>query len=135
LADAIRPICSRTDFCFPSERASTKSWPPTAAHRVLIRFVQCLCVFLRKLKELRGKSYYPIRVALFYPAPKIAHNFIFACTRCDAENTPPVRLKLRATLSLTVFSRLAPLLVSTPFSFPSLFRLAQTLDVFSLLSS
>jgi hypothetical protein len=68
-------------------------------------------MLLRQLKELWGKSCNPIRVALLYPVPKIARNFVFACTRCDSENVPPVRLKLRSsTLALTFPSRLALLL-------------------------
>src|SRR5271166_5499679 len=122
----IRPICSRTDFWCHCERVSTKSRTPTATHGVLIRFVQFLCVFFRKLKELRSKSYHPIRVALFYPAPKIAHYVVFVCTRCDAQNAPPVRLKLRLllTLSSTFSLRLALLRASTRFSLSSFFCLA-----------
>src|SRR5262249_42068509 len=83
-----------------------------ATQGVFIRFVQYLCVLFRQPKELWGKSCYPIRVALFYSAPKVAHYVVFACTRCDAQNTPPVRLKLRLlpTLSLTSSLRLALLL-------------------------
>ena len=115
-------------------RVSTKSTTPTATQGVFIRFVQYLCVLFRQPKELWGKSCYPIRVTLFYSAPKIPHYVVFACTRCDAQNTPPVRLKLRLllTLSLTSSLRLALLLVSTLFSFSSFFCLAQP---FSLLLS
>ena len=88
-----------------------------AAHRVLIRFVQCLCAFFRQLKELRGKSYYPVRVALFYFAPIVAHNFVFACTGCDAKHNPPVRLKVcgrPVMLSSSVSLRLAFFLCMPP---------------------
>src|ERR1700738_3509242 len=47
-------------------------------------------------------------MALLYFVPVFAHNFVFACTRCDAEHDPPVRLKLlisgRPTLALGEWS-------------------------------
>ena len=96
------------------ERCSTERGDPAATHRGLIRFVQCLCVLFRKLEKLRGKPCDQIRVALFYPVPKMARNFVFACTWRDAENAPPVRLKLRS-VTLSIFSsRLAFFLFPTP---------------------
>jgi hypothetical protein len=68
-------------------------------------------VLFRQLKKLRGKPCDQIRVALFYPVPKMACNLVFGGTRNDTKNAPPVRLKLRSvTLALTFSSRLALLL-------------------------
>jgi hypothetical protein len=68
-------------------------------------------VLFRQLEELRGKPRDQIRVALLYPMAKIARNLVFAGTWSNAENAPPVRLKLRSsTLALTFPSRLALLL-------------------------
>jgi hypothetical protein len=54
---------------------------PESTHCGRICSVQCLCLFFREVMQLRGNSHYPIRVALLYFMPIVAHNFVFACTR------------------------------------------------------
>ena len=86
-----------------------------------------LCV-LPPDEGTRDKSYHPVRVASLYLATIVAHNFVLACTRCDAENitslsrlcTRPLTLPLAFSFRFALFLFLTP----TPFSFPYLFRLA-----------
>ena len=68
------------DECCAGELASSRPGhlSHAAAHRVRIRFVQCLRLFFGQLKEVRGKSCYPVRVVLLNPTPIIAHNVLFA---------------------------------------------------------
>src|SRR5207245_7408779 len=111
-ADKRTPLWQKAHENLKKGRYLRSFWP-AGTHRVLIGFVQSLCAFFRQLKELRGKSYYAIRVVLLNPVPIAARNFVFACTRCNAENNPPICLKLRArlrTLSLALSLRLAFLL-------------------------
>jgi len=79
-------------------------------------------------------------VALFYFLPVFAHNFVFACTWCDAKHNPPVRLKLCGhplLLSSSFSLRLAFFFCLPPplLRFSSLlFRLASTFGLLALSS-
>src|SRR5262249_5208560 len=67
----------------------------------------------------------------FYLAPIAAHDLFLPCTRCDAENGPPVRGKRRRRLALSLAFSLCPaLFLCLPLP---LFGFSSLLLCFSLL--
>src|SRR6516165_7585599 len=104
---------------------------PAGTHGVGVGSVQHLCLLFRHLQQRRRNACQPVGVAFFYLAPIAAHDLFLPCTRCDAENGPPVRGKRRRRLALSLAFSLCPaLFLCLPLP---LFGFSSLLLCFSLL--